>query len=430
MKLQGSKYIIWLISFLRVGFVTVLLLSLIVLVTSTGSFATEIDLENWMDQLPDGIKLSQLSLPGTHNSAATHGVKIPIWGKDYGKCQLGPYDKVIENQLKMGVRYLDIRCRYENENSFTIYHGPLYQNLSFDDVLNSCNTFLVKHPRETIFMRVKQENTSESDETFKNTFLSYVNRYPNLFWDNNGQNNQDPRLKDTRGKLVVLYDLNGLNFGLAYNRGFEIQDRYDTSSANDKWESFLSHLKRVHLNTSINYLSAQGSWDITPEDLARDLNLRLERELDTGQYNQVGIIATDFINETLSRKIIQTNYPLPKIEPFSDITFQYEQIIKYVGDTISEKELRNNIIGLKDKDGNSFSSEDAINQEKEEVKLSVKDEMQEEIPLNEVGKRESIYTIYFSYNDVLKEILLLIKENKTTLATHDVSIVEGDSWKP
>ncbi|MEY8500649.1 phosphatidylinositol-specific phospholipase C domain-containing protein, partial [Enterococcus avium] len=415
---------------LRFSFIIIILVLVTLLIGSSCSFANELDLTNWMSQLPEGIKLSQLSLAGTHNSAATHGVKIPIWGKDYGKCQLGPYDTAIRNQLNIGVRYLDIRCRYENENSFTIYHGPLYQKLSFDDILNSCNTFLSEHSRETIFMRVKQENSSESEIKFKDTFLNYVNKYPNLFWNNNGQNRQDPKLKDIRGKIVVFYDLNGLNFGLSYNGNFEIQDMYATSSADDKWQSFSNHLKRFHHTTSINYLSAQGSWNITPEDLSRDLNQRLERELDTVKYNQVGIIATDFLSENLSRKIIETNYPLPAVESLSGITLQYGQLTKYVNEPISEIDLRNTIVGLIDENGNLISDENGFNHEKEQVKINIKDENNREIPLNEVGKWKGTYTVYFSYNGAHKEMLLTIQENKTTLKTHDITIVEGDSWNP
>lgn len=273
-------------------------------VPSTNTFANEVDLSSWMSKIPSDTPISSLSIPGTHESAATKGIKI--FGKDYGKCQYGSYQSVISDQLNMGCRFLDIRCRYLNANNFAIHHGDIYQNINFGDVLNSCQTFLNNHPTETIFMRIKQEKSSVSDAEFKKTFLSYVNRYPSLFW--NDQQNKQPKLGDLRGRVVVLYNVSGLNFGLDYAHGlFDIQDNYETSSVDEKWQSFLTHLKKHHPNSSINYLSAQGNAKKTPEDLAKQLNPRLVHELENNNYNNVGIIATDFLTNDIAKKIVETN---------------------------------------------------------------------------------------------------------------------------
>ncbi|WP_240769188.1 phosphatidylinositol-specific phospholipase C domain-containing protein, partial [Paracoccus liaowanqingii] len=113
---------------------------------SINSFAEEFHNQNWMSQIADETAISELSIPGTHESACTKGVKVPIWGKDYGKCQNGPYQTVITDQLNMGVRFLDIRCRYIDEQTFSIHHGDLYQNFMFGDVINSCANFLNNYP--------------------------------------------------------------------------------------------------------------------------------------------------------------------------------------------------------------------------------------------------------------------------------------------
>jgi len=94
------------------------------------------------------------------------------------------------------------------------------------------SNFLNNHSSETIFMRVRQEKRSVSDFEFKKTFFSYINRYPSLFW-----NDRQNKLGDIRGNLVVLYNVCGLD----YSTDFDIQDNYDTSSIEGKWESFYSH---------------------------------------------------------------------------------------------------------------------------------------------------------------------------------------------
>ena len=87
---------------------------------------------NWMHSLNDDVSLSQLSIPGTHNS----GARYETW-PGTSQCQ----DLSIDEQLEAGVRFLDIRCCHRN-NTFRIYHGMEDQHLSFDDVLDTCISFL------------------------------------------------------------------------------------------------------------------------------------------------------------------------------------------------------------------------------------------------------------------------------------------------
>lgn len=294
MKKKERTFIRWFIFF-----------CILLLTPITTAFASEIDFGNWMGNLSDDTSISSLSIPGTHDSCATKGIKIPLIGKDYGKCQYGSPQTVISDQLNVGCRYLDIRCRYISDDTFAIHHGDIYQNLNFGDVLNQCQNFLNNHPSETIFMRVKQEKSSVSDFEFKKTFFSYVNRYPSLFW--NDRQNKNLKLGDIRGKVVVLYNVCGLDFGLDYSTDFDIQDNYDTSSVDVKWESFYSHLKKDHPKSSINYLSAAGNAKKTPEDLAKKLNPKLIDELRQVNYSNVGIIAADFMTKNIAEEIVKIN---------------------------------------------------------------------------------------------------------------------------
>jgi len=84
---------------------------------------------DWMRRIPDHCRLADISMPGTHNSCAGHGV---VWVKCQSKC--------IIHQLRLGIRFLDIRCNNftEGEHMYTgfgIFHGKFYQHISFGDVL-------------------------------------------------------------------------------------------------------------------------------------------------------------------------------------------------------------------------------------------------------------------------------------------------------
>ncbi|KAJ8273609.1 hypothetical protein GJAV_G00103560 [Gymnothorax javanicus] len=79
--------------------------------TSTPEFLNA----SWMASIPDGRPLSEVTLPGTHNTMAFYGgalVECQSWSLDL--------------QLQAGVRFLDIRVRHVN-GTLTIHHGVVYQ---------------------------------------------------------------------------------------------------------------------------------------------------------------------------------------------------------------------------------------------------------------------------------------------------------------
>ena len=83
------------------------------------------DPADWMAGAADARLLSELSIPGTHDSGAQYE---PYPGLSKNQ------DLTIAQQLAAGVRYLDIRCRNVDDR-FSIYHGSIDQGQTFDDVL-------------------------------------------------------------------------------------------------------------------------------------------------------------------------------------------------------------------------------------------------------------------------------------------------------
>lgn len=109
------------------------------------------DRSKWMNALPDTVRLSEMSIPGTHDSMAH---KANLDSVDNTRTQ----SLSLEDQLKAGIRYIDIRLKY-SENSFDIHHGIVYVGYNFDDVLTTVQRFLRENPSETVLMRLKQEHT-------------------------------------------------------------------------------------------------------------------------------------------------------------------------------------------------------------------------------------------------------------------------------
>ncbi|MBX2841104.1 MAG: phosphatidylinositol-specific phospholipase C, partial [Flammeovirgaceae bacterium] len=150
-------------------------------------------LSDWMGAINGSLKLSEFSIPGTHDSGARFDHAL-LSGT--AKCQ----DLTIGDQLEAGTRFLDVRCRHYN-NTFTIHHGVVYQNMNFDDVLNFCYGFLNNNPTETIIMSVKEEHTPENNNrSFEATFDSYMQANPGKWYVSETM----PVLNSVRGKIVLL----------------------------------------------------------------------------------------------------------------------------------------------------------------------------------------------------------------------------------
>ena len=164
---------------------------------------------NWMQSVPDTTLLSQVNLPGTHDTGAMAVVQDMSGILDNAsitKCQ----KHYFEEQLATGVRSFDIRC-YANANSSTvddvmIIHGnsiiQCYDRyggkLSLGNLLSLSQQFLKAHPSETIVFLVKPDDGTHED--LARTLKAYVEKNPSLFW----QSNTVPTMRQARGKIVLL----------------------------------------------------------------------------------------------------------------------------------------------------------------------------------------------------------------------------------
>ncbi|MYV52690.1 phosphatidylinositol-specific phospholipase C [Streptomyces sp. SID3212] len=240
--------------------------------------------QDWMGGFPDATRLPSLTIPGTHNSGARVGGL-------YVACQTTS----VAEQLASGVRFLDIRCR-AFEGAFTIHHAAYYQNLNFDDILAPCRDFLRAHPSETILMRVKQEYSEESNETFRRIFDTYLDGkgWRSLFRIGDGL----PTLGEARGRVVLLADNGGLP-GLRYGDGalFDIQDDYGAEPI-AKYSRIEAHFRKAVAQPGklfVNYVSTAAL--LPPRWNSDRLNPQVHTLLDSAGaagWRGLGIVPLDF----------------------------------------------------------------------------------------------------------------------------------------
>lgn len=187
-------------------------------------------MNNWMEKIGDSVKISEINLPGTHNSC-TKKVQFGI----LSKC----HDLTISEQLNIGVRFLDVRVqacgkKLKTVHSITDCYKPrtFGQKLFLDDVIEDCKTFLKTNPSETVIICIKRDDGISASETFDILFENYIKN--DRFWYTE---NRIPLLGKVRGKLVFAnrcgYNRENKNYN-DLNTGINLSDWPDLPRDSEK----------------------------------------------------------------------------------------------------------------------------------------------------------------------------------------------------
>lgn len=283
---------------------------------------------DWMKRLPDGMPLSEVKLPGTHD-CATQNVQLAY----ITRCQA----LSIAEQLEAGFRYLDIRLGASGEQ-FRLMHGftvcttsgwPWAGTLYLDDVLDDCYAFLKAHPTETIVFAVKQEHGGETPEQFEALLSAYIAKNADAWL----LSDRIPNVGEARGKIFLTrhyedasmpvptlglpcywqtqngHDDVSINAASHENGSYTltVQDRYEYD-AQDKLNAFRKGLEAAETDEthlSISFLSTKGSGAFGhPYGIAKTLDSELIKLADPLK----GWIVVDFGSPALAQRIYQTNF--------------------------------------------------------------------------------------------------------------------------
>ncbi|CAM1366961.1 putative 1-phosphatidylinositol phosphodiesterase [Tenacibaculum sediminilitoris] len=263
------------------------------------STSTSNENADWMKSLSNSKTVTTLSIPGTHDSGA-------LYGGDLAICQTL---SVLE-QLKAGIRYFDIRLSYyPNEKKFYVYHGITYQHLTLKDVLDNIKSFLDDHPSEAVFVRIKRESDSNTDDVFVTGFKEVMNSYGiNYFYT---KSSVPIKLGDIRKKIVIIENVSGLP-GIKWG-AIPKQDEYYVSAIWNRWwkfEQVRNFIDKYKTDTSklvLNHSSGSSS-GCYPYTTAKYVNYYVLRYIqDNTDIKKTGIIAMDFPGDKLINEIINVN---------------------------------------------------------------------------------------------------------------------------
>ena len=287
---------------------------------------------DWMGRLEGSLRLHEIVLPGTHDSA-TKSVQLAF----FSKCQA----LTVGEQLEAGFRYLDIRLGSTDEGRLKLVHGftscktgdlPWSSSLYLEEVLDQCYAFLEAHPTETVVFAVKQEQDHETAAEFAALLEAELAKNPARWYTGN----TIPTLDEVRGRLVLFrryadgtlpedaacagipmiwadqggHGDTGLHAALTETGGLRlwVQDRY-CYGTEDKWTAFLAGLREPEIrdgDLAIHFLSTKGTFAYGhPYSHARTLNRKLQ---DLSLEALRGWIIVDFGNAPLAEHIYAANF--------------------------------------------------------------------------------------------------------------------------
>lgn len=247
------------------------------------------DESNWMSALSGSTPLSELTLPGTHDTGT-----FTLSGAGDQAWQAQSMD--LPTQLAAGIRAIDIRlqnsgCGGDGNSGpcaqpLGVWHGSGatgaftggYLNSTGPheqyDVMQDLQTFLQQHPTETVVMNIQDAGTNVTPNFAEQVNDVMTHFEPWLVY--NGSDGSDPPLSAIRGKLVVItqgseYSNPGPPSGISWpednNPGQSapyVQDYSSCPTVSDKTSAIANELQYAGFGTGPDQQSGASNG---PDDL-------------------------------------------------------------------------------------------------------------------------------------------------------------------
>lgn len=259
---------------------------------------------HWMKNIKSSTKISSLAIPGTHDTCTDGFKKITLMNKliieNYTQTQSWP----LRDQLKAGIRYIDIRPGTDGN----IYHGAYQTKSTFNEVFNTVAYFLSLNPSEGIIMRVKMsvKEKCKSVQCRNSNIIKVLDQHSSILL----LIGRVPLLGEMRGKILLITDKFKYKNALIWGSSLMmIQDKYKMigESQNEikkKNKVILEYLIKSKRKKEfiINHCSGAGPPFITIKGIAKHTN-----KVSLNEKGFSGIIAMDYPGEGIIQHIINQN---------------------------------------------------------------------------------------------------------------------------
>ena len=260
------------------------------------------DYSSWMSVLPDNAPITSVNMPGTHDTMALYSI-----GDLAGQCQ----SLKLEDQLKIGVRFLDIRLQLVN-NELKAVHGFVDQRDTFKNIVNTVDKFLKAHSSEYIIMSIKEEADAKKSTI---SFDDAVKKYRKSNWSKRNTIASWETVADYRGKVIILSRYANSTIGVpAYEgwldnatfnlpNGIHVQDQYKLKDCETKINAIEDCFNRTDEFMKINFLSGYIDGGFPPSyapSVANTINPWIKKNIK--YYLFRGIVVYDFVTSELMER--------------------------------------------------------------------------------------------------------------------------------
>ena len=306
---------------------------------STHSYAS-----SWMSRYSDDLYLSDMTIPGTHDSGTCYTWSAINVQDSFTSCQ----QYYIDEQLTAGIRFFDIRVGIdglEDRDPYINHGGTVCEDrennwLRLSAVVKDMKSFLEANPTEAVIMMVSNSGGDTDNQT--SSLAKLMDENPDLFYTSSAV----PKLGDVRGKIVLFTrfapsgpDASTHEYGLcmdswgAYNDAYAhtkglvqikstselevyVQDNY-SSHADDKIAYVQGAFKEADTKRTESATLGKKAWVFNytsctknnPFTAARNMNERLYKEncLSDDTPGFLGIVAMDFIDARQAESVWKQN---------------------------------------------------------------------------------------------------------------------------
>lgn len=313
-----------------------------------------IDLERWQSVLDANKLVTQISIPGTHDSATGCDlmVVVPV-------VQTQKWD--LEEQLRFGVRYFDLRGYINRYGQVDACHGiPLLEG--FKEIFTKMYDFLRTHPTEFLLVQVAHETgrflDEMPDEDFAERFWQTIQPHVEEFWN---LEETVPTIERLRGRIQLVrrfrtrrqhnagIDVNGFDTSDTSKPKRIIQDYFEMDTNGHNLEEGMNEkTRRIRKQMAdsdsadpdvlcLNFTSAvhgigdpktyaihmgmgEGTFGLNQrfkDALKQDFQFDGNGRRPGGGPIKLGVVLMDYMNKELSRLIIRTN---DVFWPYSDMS--------------------------------------------------------------------------------------------------------------
>ena len=282
---------------------------------STVSDEPVAELSSWMSMIEDNTLLTELVIPGSHDSG-TKGMNLVAETQD----------KTYLEQLERGFRYFDTRVMYTG-GEFYMYHS-VKGEMKYSQVLADVKTFLDENPTETVILDFQWTEGGNDKGIFDMLEEKLSDKLINVEGESALEFVKALTLGEARGKCLIFVGQNESNLDRPYQiaRDKDSEERegsalrsyynvsYNRSSSQKYIEKYIPEYIEMFKNSKGGMFVLQGQLtymltSIRDGEAKHDPNMNayVKGLYESNDLQYINIIMRDFVNCEKASYILNLN---------------------------------------------------------------------------------------------------------------------------